>query len=169
MVQENTFLYNIHKIYSLLTRVLHPVCPGTPFLICWLLYISRSCLMSLMPCSAATLRMWSSAFMWTSIFTASLIRSLSRYRWSEHYWRRSPASSGVLLLLGAAPLQVRDAQAAAVQRVGQMGEVAAQGLQLGQRLLAFQPGEPGPRQTLHHLEGRQKGGVTSRSPPTSQL
>lgn len=33
--------------------------------------------MSLMPCSAATLMMWSSAFMWTSIFTASRIRSLT--------------------------------------------------------------------------------------------
>lgn len=69
--------------------------------------------------------------------------------------------SGVLLLLGCAPLEVRDAQTAAVQRVGQMGEVATKRLQLGQRLLAFQPGEPRHRQTLHHLERRQKSGVTS--------
>lgn len=33
-----------------------------------------------------------------------------------------------------------------------MGEVATKRLQLGQRLLAFQPGEPQHRQTLHHLE-----------------
>lgn len=39
-------------------------------------FASRSSLMSLMPCSAATAMMWSRAFMWPNIFTASLTRSL---------------------------------------------------------------------------------------------
>lgn len=39
-----------------------------------------------------------------------------------------------------------------------MGEVATEGLQLGQRALAPQPGEPLGRQTLHHLEGGGDGG-----------
>lgn len=37
---------------------------------------SRSSLISLMPCSAATVMMWSRAFMWPNIFTTSLTRSL---------------------------------------------------------------------------------------------
>lgn len=37
---------------------------------------SRSCLLSLMPCSAATATMWSRAFMWLSIFTTSFNSSL---------------------------------------------------------------------------------------------
>lgn len=42
-----------------------------------------------------------------------------------------------------------------------MGEVAAQRLQLGERLLAPQAGEPLRRQALHHLEkGRETAGVS---------
>lgn len=37
---------------------------------------SKSGLMSLMPCSAATVMMWSRAFMWPNCFTTSLIWSL---------------------------------------------------------------------------------------------
>lgn len=84
--------------------------------------------------------------------------------------RRAPACArGGLLLLGGAPLEVGDAQTAAVQRVGQVGEVAAEGLQLGQRLLALQPREPRHRQALHHLEEEpEERGYLQEPPPSSQ-
>lgn len=92
--------------------------------------------------------------MCTSIFTASLIRSLTADTEGQNTSSRPGVpgwGGGGGSLLGGAPLEVRDAQAAAVHRVGQMGEVAAKRLQLGQRVL-LQPGEPQRRQALHHLE-----------------
>lgn len=60
------------------------------------------------------------------------------------------------LLLGSAPFHIRRAQTAAVQWVGQVGEVATEWLHLRQRLLALQPREPVHRQTLHHLKKAQE-------------
>lgn len=60
------------------------------------------------------------------------------------------------LLLGSAPLHIRQAQTAAVQRVGQVAEVATERLQLRQRLLALQPRQPLRWQTLHHLKEEQR-------------
>lgn len=45
-----------------------------------------------------------------------------------------------------------------------MGEVATQWLQLRQRLLAFQSGEPQRWQTLHHLEKAREAMVSYCSP-----
>lgn len=56
------------------------------------------------------------------------------------------------VLLDGPPLNVGHPQTAAVQRVGQVGEVAAQGFQLRQRLLALQSREPVCWQRPNHLE-----------------
>lgn len=62
---------------------------------------SRSGLMSLMPCSAATVMMWSRAFIWPNIFTTSLIWSLLA---DMSYIKRSIDKTHSIILLTAPPI-----------------------------------------------------------------
>lgn len=65
--------------------------------------------------------------------------------------RRRVCRDWQISLLDSPSFNIRRPQTAAVQHVGQVGEVAAEGFQLRQRLLALQPGEPVRWQTLNHL------------------
>lgn len=65
---------------------------------------------------------------------------------------RAGSSLQQSFLLGGPSLNIRHPQTAAVQCVGQVGEVAAQRFQLRQRLLALQSREPVRWQRPNHLE-----------------
>ena len=99
------------------------------------------------------------------------MRLLQRHGARINAWPR-PSSEVCFLpalcgspLLECAALEVRRRQATAVQRAGHVREVAAQRLQLRQRLLARHPGEPLGGETLHHLGGGGgKPSVEGQSP-----